>query len=96
MHTPCTHTHTLIHRLMDNQLYLAGEQIASALTLSAASASSTSRLNTSLLMQNLSIESDGDLRVIVIKAERIRPKTCLDVLEPLEAAAQVLQQFETL
>eukprot|EP00731_Ephydatia_muelleri_P018833 Em0011g873a len=83
-------------KVADNQLYQAGEHLASALTLSAASATAGSRLNVSSLMQNLSIESDGDLRVIVIKAEKIRPKTCLDVLEQLEAAAQVLQQFETL
>ena len=84
------------HRIVDSQLYQAGEHIANALTLQAAAAVALPQLNTSLLMQNLSIDADGDLRVIVIKVEKISPNTCLDVLEPLEAAAQVLQQFETL
>ena len=57
--------------------------------------SSLQRLNTTLLMQNLSIDTDGDLKVIVTRAERIKPKICLDVLDPQEAAAKVIAEFET-
>ena len=84
-------------KYVEAELKTAAEQQASAMgdhSLQLA-ASSLPRMNTTLLMQNLSINTEGDLRVIVTKAERIRPMTCLDVLDPQEPAAKVLAEFDT-
>ena len=82
----------VIHRAAaENQTSSAGDHGTNTLI----PGSSLQRLNTTTLMQSLSINTDGDLRIIVTRAERIRPNTCMDVLDPNEAASKVLEEFAT-
>ena len=73
LHTLTTHTHSHSpHRKSHT-----GEQIVGVLVLNRGGVTSDkSRVNRDTLQQDLSLESDGDLHVVLAFAEKIRPHRC--------------------
>ena len=54
------------------------------------------KVNKHALMQNLSIDSYGDLLVVLAFAEKIRPRTYMDVLgDPHLNDLAMIKEFET-
>ena len=54
------------------------------------------KVNKAALMQNLSIDSYGDLLVVLAFAEKIRPRTYMDVLgDPHLKDLAMIKEFET-
>ena len=54
------------------------------------------KVNKVALMQNLSIDSYGDLLVVLAFAEKIRPRTYMDVLgDPHLNDLAMIKEFET-
>ena len=59
--------------------------------------SDKSRVNRDTLQQDLSLESDGDLHVVLAFAEKIRPNTYIDVLgDPQLHSEAAIREFEAL
>ena len=74
-----------------------GEQIVGVLALSRGGMADRSRVNRDTLQQDLSLESDGDLHVVLAFAEKIRPNTYIDVLgDPQLHSEAVIREFEAL
>ena len=72
----------------------AQEQIVGVLTLRGTS--EKPKVNAATLQLDLSIDSTGDLFVIMAAAEKNRPNTYLDILgDPQLQAEAVLKEFET-
>ena len=93
-HTLTTHTHSHSpHRKSHT-----GEQIVEVLALNRGGVTSDkSRVNRDTLQQDLSLESDGDLHVVLAFAEKIRPNTYIDVLgDPQLHSEAAIREFEAL
>ena len=91
------HTHTLYSILYLHRKSHTGEQIVGVLALSRGGVADRSRVNRDTLQQDLSLESDGDLHVVLAFAEKIRPNTYIDVLgDPQLHSEAVIREFEAL
>ena len=79
-------------------LYLhTGEQIVGVLALNRGGVADRSRVNRDNLQQDLSLESDGDLHVVLAFAKKIRPNSYIDVLgNPQLHSKAVIREFEAL
>ena len=68
-----------------------------ALTLRGSPSSDRPRVNQAQLQQDLSLETAGDLNVVLAFAEKVRPSTYLDVLgDPQLQVEALLKEVETL
>ena len=72
------------------------EMAIDVLSLGRGAISERPKVNKIALMQNLSIDCYGDLLVLLAFAERIRPKTYMDVLgDPHLNDLAMIKEFET-
>ena len=72
----------------------AGEQLVGVLALNRG-ASDRPRVPRETLQQDLSLESNGDLHIVLAFAEKIRSNTYIDVLgDPQSHNEAVIREFE--